>query len=185
MTLVEKSASFSAFALGSVGYLCLFLPTSALTSSHGWNPVAPFTASRKSSASRRFSTFSLIAASTTKFFRSPRRSQTATRASKRSAAILVASVRVFTECPFSAQSCQIPSGLCVEDYTMPELVLHGCIPEPLMLYLKELGILQIVAEQTGAEAREAWRLGVVLLSWPFDEDTLTGFFWKTLDPLRS
>jgi CRISPR-associated protein Csx17 len=59
---------------------------------------------------------------------------------------------------------------------MPELVLHGCTPEPLMLYLKALGIVQFVAEQTVAKAREAWRCGIVLLSWAFDEDSLTGFF---------
>jgi hypothetical protein len=38
---------------------------------------------------------------------------------------------------------------------MPELVLHSYTPEPLMSYLKTLGPLELVAKQTGLEARVA------------------------------
>jgi hypothetical protein len=48
-----------------------------------------------------------------------------------------------------------------EEGTMPELILHGCTPEPLMSYLKALGILRLVAEQADPEARGAWRAGGV------------------------
>lgn len=65
---------------------------------------------------------------------------------------------------------------------MSELVLHGRTPEPLMLYLKALGILQLVAEQTGPEARGAWRVGVFLLSSMFDKDALIGFFLEEYRP---
>jgi hypothetical protein len=161
MTFKERSASRSAFALGSMGYLRPFLPTSALTSSHEWNPVAPFTASRSSSESRRSSIISLIAASTTKLCRNPRRLQTATRASKRSAGTLVASVRVFTEYPFYAQSCQIPCGLSVEDYTMPELLLHSDTAEPLGSCLKALDVLLLFAEKANLGAHGTWRSGAL------------------------
>ena len=45
---------------------------------------------------------------------------------------------------------------------MPEIMLHGCTPEPLMSYLKALGILRLVAEQadprsTGWMARRGFR----------------------------
>jgi CRISPR-associated protein Csx17 len=69
----------------------------------------------------------------------------------------------------------------VEDYTMPELLLHGCTPEPLMLYPKALGILKFVADQTRAKARETCPVDVVLLPSTFDEDTLTSFFCKNVD----
>ena len=97
----EKLPPRSAFDLDPIVYLRPPLPTSALTSSHEWNPVASFTASRRSFASRRSSIFSLRAASTTKLFRNPSCLQTASRASTRSAGSFVASVRVFMECPFS------------------------------------------------------------------------------------
>jgi CRISPR-associated protein Csx17 len=59
---------------------------------------------------------------------------------------------------------------------MPELILPGCTPEPLMSYLKALGILRLVAEQADCEARGAWRGGAFVVSSEFDEDTLTLFF---------
>jgi hypothetical protein len=107
MTFEERSASLPPFALSTTGYFCPFLLTSTLTSCHEWNIVAPFTASRRSSASRSSSIFSLIAASTTMFFRSPRRLQTGTRASKRPARTLVASIRIFTESPSSTNGIKL------------------------------------------------------------------------------
>ena len=37
-----------------------------------------------------------------------------------------------------------------------ELDLRGCTPEPLMAYLKALGIFRIVAEQRENKARAFW-----------------------------
>ena len=59
---------------------------------------------------------------------------------------------------------------------MPEIVLHGCTPEPLMSYLKALGILRLVAEQADPEARAGWRDGVFVLSSTFDQAALLRFF---------
>lgn len=65
---------------------------------------------------------------------------------------------------------------------MPELILHGCTPEPLMSYLKALGILRLVAEQIDPEAHGAWRAGVFVLSSKLNEDTLTKFFLEEYGP---
>jgi CRISPR-associated protein Csx17 len=65
---------------------------------------------------------------------------------------------------------------------MPEIVLHGCTPEPLMSYLKALGILRLVAEQPDPEARAGWRGGVFVLSSTFDEATLLRFFREDYKP---
>lgn len=35
--------------------------------------------------------------------------------------------------------------------------LTGCTPEPLMNYLKALGVLRLVSEQADPEARGYWR----------------------------
>jgi CRISPR-associated protein Csx17 len=59
---------------------------------------------------------------------------------------------------------------------MPELYLSGCTPEPLMSYLKALGILRLVAEQADSEAQGAWRGGVFVLASTFDEAALLKFF---------
>src|SRR5437763_10529963 len=65
---------------------------------------------------------------------------------------------------------------------MPELILHGCTPEPLMSYLKALGVLRLVAEQVDPEARGAWRAGVFVLSSQLDEDALMKFFLEKYRP---
>lgn len=65
---------------------------------------------------------------------------------------------------------------------MHELILHGCTPEPLMSYLKALGILRLVAEQADPEARAAWRTGVFVLSSDLDEDALMKFFLEKYRP---
>ena len=42
---------------------------------------------------------------------------------------------------------------------MNTIILEGCTPEPLMSYLKALGILRIIAEQKDPDARGCWRDG--------------------------
>ena len=39
---------------------------------------------------------------------------------------------------------------------MTQIPLRGCAPEPLIHYLKALGILRLVAEQLDPQARAAW-----------------------------
>lgn len=65
---------------------------------------------------------------------------------------------------------------------MPELILHGCTPEPLMSYLKALGVLRLVAEQADPDARGAWRAGTFVLSSHLDEDALLKFFLEQYQP---
>ncbi len=65
---------------------------------------------------------------------------------------------------------------------MPELVLHGCTPEPLMSYLKALGVLRLVAEQVDPEARGAWRGGTFVLASVLDGDALVKFFVEAYRP---
>ncbi|MBI3245328.1 MAG: type I-U CRISPR-associated protein Csx17 [Deltaproteobacteria bacterium] len=65
---------------------------------------------------------------------------------------------------------------------MPELILHGCTPEPLMSYLKALGVLRLVAEQADPDARGAWRAGTFVLSSHLDEDALMKFFLEQYQP---
>jgi hypothetical protein len=74
----------------------------------------------------------------------------------------MANVRVFTECLFHAHppSYPIPCGLSVEDYSIPELVLHGDTPEPLISGLKALDVLLLVAERANLTARGTRHPGV-------------------------
>jgi CRISPR-associated protein Csx17 len=65
---------------------------------------------------------------------------------------------------------------------MPELILQGCTPEPLMSYLKALGILRLVAEQADHEARGAWRTGEFVLQANLDAAGLTDFFLNEYKP---
>lgn len=66
---------------------------------------------------------------------------------------------------------------------MPEpLPLAGCTPEPLMNYLKALGVLRLVSEQADPEARGCWLNDVFLLNSKFDRDALTDFFLNLYQP---
>ena len=60
--------------------------------------------------------------------------------------------------------------------TTYETVLKGCTPEPLMNYLKALGILRLVAEQRDPNAQGCWREGTFVLRSVLDEQALVGFF---------
>ncbi len=65
---------------------------------------------------------------------------------------------------------------------MSEITLPGCTPEPLMSYLKALGILRLVAEQRDPEAKGCWRDGVFVLRSSLDEQALLGFFLDEYKP---
>ena len=65
---------------------------------------------------------------------------------------------------------------------MNELVLDGCTPEPLMGYLKALGVLRLVSEQMDSEARGCWRDGVFELETRLDREGLTRFFLEQYSP---
>ncbi len=62
---------------------------------------------------------------------------------------------------------------------MPEVILKGCTPEPLMNYLKALGVLRLIAEDRvngDANARGFWRNDVFVLRSKFDERGIEDFF---------
>ena len=63
-----------------------------------------------------------------------------------------------------------------------ELELKGCAPEPLMAYLKALGIFRLVAEQKDKDARAWWRNDSFFLSSTLDYDALSGFFLNEYRP---
>ena len=65
---------------------------------------------------------------------------------------------------------------------MHELILKGCTPEPLMSYLKSLGVFRLVAEQVDSDARLSWKGGVAQLHSKFDRDGLTKFFLDEYRP---
>jgi len=65
---------------------------------------------------------------------------------------------------------------------MPEIKLDGCTPEPLMSYLKALGVFRLVAEQADTDARLSWVGGVAHLHSQFDRDGLTAFFLEQYCP---
>lgn len=66
---------------------------------------------------------------------------------------------------------------------MPErLPLAGCTPEPLMSYLKALGVLRLVGEQADGDARGCWRNEVFVLHSKLDRDALTNFFLNDYRP---
>jgi CRISPR-associated protein Csx17 len=59
---------------------------------------------------------------------------------------------------------------------MPEIALTGCTPEPLMSYLKTLGVFRLVAGQADPDARLSWAGGVAHLHSLLNRDELTSFF---------
>src|SRR5690242_1713576 len=56
------------------------------------------------------------------------------------------------------------------------LALAGCTPEPLMGYLKALGVFRLVAEQADPDARMSWAGGVCRLLTCLDREGLARFF---------
>jgi len=65
---------------------------------------------------------------------------------------------------------------------MPELPLDGCNPEPLMSYLKALGVLRLVSEQIDPLAGGAWRDGVFVLDTKLDGNDIVQFFLEHYRP---
>lgn len=65
---------------------------------------------------------------------------------------------------------------------MYELILEGCTPEPLMNYLKALGVLRLVSEQADLEARGCWRNDVFVLRSKLEHDALLDFFLNCYRP---
>ena len=68
-----------------------------------------------------------------------------------------------------------------ETGTMYELPLQGCTPTPLASYLKALGILRTLAEQSDPDASGCWRNEHFVLNTRLDRDALIEFFlndWK-------
>ena len=64
-----------------------------------------------------------------------------------------------------------------------ELELRGCAPEPLMAYLKALGIFRLVAEQRYPTARAWWRYDdTFLIRSTLDRDALVEFFLDEYRP---
>ena len=68
---------------------------------------------------------------------------------------------------------------------MTEIALGGCTPEPLMSYLKALGVFRLVAEQADPDARLSWTGGVAHLDSQLDRDGLAEFFLEGIGPRRS
>jgi CRISPR-associated protein Csx17 len=65
---------------------------------------------------------------------------------------------------------------------MPEVVLSGCTPVPLMNYLKALGVLRLVTEQKDQEARGRWREDEFVLQSGLDGDALLEFLANSYQP---
>jgi CRISPR-associated protein Csx17 len=65
---------------------------------------------------------------------------------------------------------------------VPELPLFGCTPEPLMNYLKALGVLRLVSEQADPNARGRWCGDVFALDSKLDPDGLRDFFLDQYKP---
>jgi CRISPR-associated protein Csx17 len=63
-----------------------------------------------------------------------------------------------------------------------DVELLGCTPEPLMAYLKALGILRLVGEQKDGEARGWWNDDVFWLRSTLDGEALGKFFLKEYRP---
>ena len=65
---------------------------------------------------------------------------------------------------------------------MHALTLHGCTPEPLMNYLKALGVFRLVSEQCDTAARLNWVNGTATLHSKLDRESLIRFFVDTYCP---
>lgn len=63
-----------------------------------------------------------------------------------------------------------------------EVELTGCRPEPLMSYLKALGIFRLISEQKDPKAGACWRRGRFVLWSDLTETTLRDFFLNEYRP---
>lgn len=62
------------------------------------------------------------------------------------------------------------------------IVLYGCAPEPLIHYLKALGVLRLVAEQLDPQVRGAWVGDAFALETSKTKDELVSFFLNEYRP---
>ena len=65
---------------------------------------------------------------------------------------------------------------------MTRLPLPGCRPEPLLSYLKALGIFRLVVEQADDTTRAAWEDDVFALYTTLTEAELVAFFIHRYHP---
>src|SRR5712691_8379696 len=65
---------------------------------------------------------------------------------------------------------------------MNDITLAGCMPEPLMSYLKALGVFRLVAEQEDTYAGLSWHGGVAHLHTKLTRDELVSFFVEKYKP---
>jgi CRISPR-associated protein Csx17 len=70
----------------------------------------------------------------------------------------------------------------ISDGTIRDLELPGCTPEPLMNYLKALGVLRLVSEQKDKNARGWWKDDSLWLKCPLDQEQLLSFFLADYKP---
>ena len=63
-----------------------------------------------------------------------------------------------------------------------ELELRGCSPDPLMSYLKALGVFRLVSEQKDSSVRGYWQNDVFRLRSALDRDGLAEFFLNEYRP---
>lgn len=68
--------------------------------------------------------------------------------------------------------------------SQPPLPLLGCAPEPLMNYLKALGVLRAISQGKSGDpsAKGEWRNGVFVLHSKFDRDSLMSFILNDYEP---
>lgn len=65
---------------------------------------------------------------------------------------------------------------------MNTLSLPGCTPEPLMGYLKALGIFRLISEQADPQCRAAWQNGKLVLRTFLSEQGLVEFLTEKYEP---
>lgn len=63
-----------------------------------------------------------------------------------------------------------------------EIKLEGCAPEPLMAYLKALGVFRLVVEQADPSATLSWKGGCARLTTSLDNEALIQFFLHRYQP---
>jgi CRISPR-associated protein Csx17 len=72
---------------------------------------------------------------------------------------------------------------CQGGETMTEpIVLYGCAPDPLIHYLKALGVLRLVAEQLDSQTRGAWLGDAFMLETSKTKDEIIAFFLNDYCP---
>lgn len=71
---------------------------------------------------------------------------------------------------------------CESTGSAREVVLAGCHPEPLLSYLKALGVLRLVGQQVDSHARGCWRDETFVLRSTLAREDLVVFFLESYQP---